>query len=807
MAIENLDFRINAAIDAGNSAKTLGELRSSLKDLRDLAAQVGPDNVDAFNKITLAAGDTNDRIKDIRENISALSGTPMERLTNSFGRLRQSIFELDFDKFRQSIIGIKDSFIALGGQAISPFKNLASAMTGLVAGTTSLTAAMRALGGAIAATGIGALVVGVGLLVSYWNDLEGAGGAIGRVFTSVSTTINSALDALKSFAQTLGLIGPSISSMQPGMTPSGQRNLTGVDKDLYEKEKRIHEDRIERIQAQRKLAKEAVDDELRLAKATIANKTDLIKREDELITKRLNQETAYLKQIETEQLRWLQDSFKYNLEYAQKEAALKEKTLKDDRDRILLDIATPRAGESKGVQAERIKRLRKEVGDLQPQINEASKANAQTTALLANLTSMQDELIKFMAGEPSFFQTGYMKYLDDITKEAAKKAAEVRTESQRITKQQQIEESERLQSQTRDAKEQQKRASEIAAAERKRKRTEAEKAADDKAKDDLAATQQLEKNKQRQLDIELEFNRSRDEIDMMYEEISQDRRFKTSEAIYDEIQKRLQWEQDAAFKRLQIEQELNDKMAANKANQFDAENLLISRSQDVFKDYGDFRKKVDEDYAYFAASHAEWTSEQIYEEIFKRYYAQIEAYDAEKQAAINKTNAIIQTAQYGAQALDGINQLVYTLDENRRIAGEMSDKEVAQRAFNRNKAFSIVNAAINTAAGVTAVLASPTNKIDPTGTLQATQIAFVIATGLAQIATITAQKFDASQYNQAPSATTTPSAPEQTVQTGQFANFGDFKPGELEDRRVYVIESDITGVQRKVQVIENRSKF
>jgi hypothetical protein len=46
-----------------------------------------------------------------------------------------------------------------------------------------------------------------------------------------------------------------------------------------------------------------------------------------------------------------------------------------------------------------------------------------------------------------------------------------------------------------------------------------------------------------------------------------------------------------------------------------------------------------------------------------------------------------------------------------------------------------------------------------------------------------------------------------TVSTGQFTGFGEFKPGELVAQRVYVVESDISGVQRKVQVIENRSKF
>jgi hypothetical protein len=71
--VENLDFKIKAAIDAGETAKTLGDLKTSLRDLRDLAAQTGPENIAQFNKITLAAGNVNDKIKDVKESVQALS--------------------------------------------------------------------------------------------------------------------------------------------------------------------------------------------------------------------------------------------------------------------------------------------------------------------------------------------------------------------------------------------------------------------------------------------------------------------------------------------------------------------------------------------------------------------------------------------------------------------------------------------------------------------------------------------------------------------------------------------------------------
>ena len=48
--VENIDFKINALIDAGKAATTLGELRTNLRQLSDLAAEVGPNNVEALIK-------------------------------------------------------------------------------------------------------------------------------------------------------------------------------------------------------------------------------------------------------------------------------------------------------------------------------------------------------------------------------------------------------------------------------------------------------------------------------------------------------------------------------------------------------------------------------------------------------------------------------------------------------------------------------------------------------------------------------------------------------------------------------------
>jgi len=688
MAIENLEFRINAAVEAGNSAKTLGDLKASLKDLRDLAAEVGPDNVEAFNNISLAAGNVNDKVKDVRESVQALSGTPMERLGNSFSRLKQSIFEMDLDKFKQSLIGIKDSFIALGGQALSPFKNLGVAMAGLVTGTTSLTAAMRALGGAIAATGIGLLVVSIGLMVAYFDELKDSGGIIGGIFTTVSDTISSATNSLKEFARWLGLIGTAQTnnSEQAKKDAENLKKYTdsklsdlekayqtekklreslrapGGDADKYrkedlEKEKKYQEDRIKILEESNKSVLSIYDAYNLSAKKVKENEERLRlakERGDKLFNIRYTIGTA-------------KDVLDY--EKAQEETKRIQKEYNDELNRSNVLLSELKAKQPfMGTSKDEIEAAKVEVEALSNQLNVLSKTPKKVPVKTAAPKATPKK------GEPGFSELDFLEKYFETEENFLKQS----------------------------------------------------------------------------VDLQEKYNKESSEIDQMYYDISMEGEIQKSENIFQEIDRRLEYQKSAAETASEIDREAAEEME-------------------------------------------QWALQ----------YASVRV-----ASNLEMTDEIIKTAQYGAQSLDGLNQLLYTLDENRMKQGEMSEKSMAQRAFNRNKSLGIVNAAINTAAGVTAVLASPTNKIDPTGTLQAIQIGFVIATGLAQIATIASQRFDANSFSSGGGNNNITAPSEQaTVDTGQFLDTGEFKAGDPRERRVYVVESDITGIQRKVQVIENRSKF
>jgi hypothetical protein len=665
--VENLDFKIKAAIDAGESAKTLGDLRASLKDLRDLAAQTGPENVAQFNKITNAAGNVNDKIKDVRESVQALSGTPMEKLGNSFSRLKSSIFEMDLDKFRQSLVGIKDSFIALGGQALTPFKSLGTAMTGLITGTTTLTGAMKALGGAIAATGIGLLVVAVGLLVAYWDDLSSAGGLVGNTFKVVSDTIGSAVNQVKEFLIQIGLIGESAPKTNKEITDARIAELEKYNKRKLDLAKAEGKSDIELLELEKSLLKEksiALDNAIKNEKGTNL----------ELIEARAEADN----QIKILDL---------NLSKARKEQGQKDKEQiqKDKEESIKLSEEEARKKEEILEKAEAQRRLISEL----------------------NLRQIQDANTKELETLDEKYEQEKFQYRDNAV-----------------------------------------------------------------ALIELEKVYQIEREK-----------------------ILESQRLKAKEITDKELQDKI----DALKAATDAEKEAQDKIQSYR----DFESEMI-------KQYNVERIDLDNMYSQIVAENASLTTEQVIAEIQKRLKGQEEANSWEKMSNEEKVNSIIETARYGAEAIDSINQLISQQDEQRVKRGEITEDQAAKRAFNRQKALGIVNAAINTAAGITAVFFSAVDPITA-----AIRIAFVAATGAAQIAKIASQKFEPKSGGSSanagggpgPGPTLPAGATQPTVQTGQFSNFSDFKPGELQEQRVYVVESDITGVQRKVRVIENRSRY
>ena len=117
MAKEDIQLKISAAVESAEAAKSLGQLRKSLMEIQSLQAEVGESSGAEFDKLSQAANaasaklaETRDRICDIQDKNRTLEGTPIERLSGSFGLLKESIMNLDFDKAKIGAEGLLNTF-------------------------------------------------------------------------------------------------------------------------------------------------------------------------------------------------------------------------------------------------------------------------------------------------------------------------------------------------------------------------------------------------------------------------------------------------------------------------------------------------------------------------------------------------------------------------------------------------------------------------------------------------------------------------------------------------------------------------
>ena len=208
MASQDIQVKIKTAIDTLDAAKGVGDLKKSLRELKGLALETGDSNSSAFQQITRAIGETNDKIGDLNAVIKSQSGEPIENLSNSFKGLKSSITSLDFKSAKQQFGILTSSANAstmglLGG--FNVLKNYRTAALSSSVATSVLSTAVKALGSAIAATGIGALVIAVVLLITNFDKLADAGGFVGDTFTALGDVINYVMDLLTRFGDWVGI--------------------------------------------------------------------------------------------------------------------------------------------------------------------------------------------------------------------------------------------------------------------------------------------------------------------------------------------------------------------------------------------------------------------------------------------------------------------------------------------------------------------------------------------------------------------------------------------------------------------------
>jgi len=191
---DDLDIKIKTTIDSVNSASSLKDLKTSLRELQGLALQVGDSNQEALNKINIAAGQARDQIGDLRDGVATLSGSPIENVASSFKSLKDKILSLD-------IGGVKQQF---GNLTTS----LGQVSKGLFSSGEAVGGVSKMFGGlktAIIATGLGALLIVVGAIIANFDNLKGSGGVLGKVFTTLGDVVSYVTGLFTKFTDAIGL--------------------------------------------------------------------------------------------------------------------------------------------------------------------------------------------------------------------------------------------------------------------------------------------------------------------------------------------------------------------------------------------------------------------------------------------------------------------------------------------------------------------------------------------------------------------------------------------------------------------------
>ena len=165
-AIVDLDIKINAA----NSANTVKDLKTNLKSLKDELNNV-PKGSEAFNKLSRAINDTEGKLGDLNDSFKTLTGSGVERASSSLGLLREGFANLDFEKVKIGLNGLRT---------------------------------------ALAATGIMLLVQGVTYLIQNFDELKESTGILGTIMRGLGTVIDAISEAFYKLTDAIGLTNSTL---------------------------------------------------------------------------------------------------------------------------------------------------------------------------------------------------------------------------------------------------------------------------------------------------------------------------------------------------------------------------------------------------------------------------------------------------------------------------------------------------------------------------------------------------------------------------------------------------------------------
>ena len=187
---KEIELKIKTTLDNAATAKSLGEIKKSLKELKSTALEVGEGGA-GFKQLTQQANELQDKLDDLKDSSKSLQGTGIEKLKSSFGLLTESFKNADFGKAK---------------------------------------IAFQGLGSAMKAVPIFLIIEGIQYLVENFDKLSKGSGLLGKALRLVGDIIKAVTDGITWLLDKLGLVNAELDKQSEKLTKNAETSKAAIEK-------------------------------------------------------------------------------------------------------------------------------------------------------------------------------------------------------------------------------------------------------------------------------------------------------------------------------------------------------------------------------------------------------------------------------------------------------------------------------------------------------------------------------------------------------------------------------------------------
>ena len=826
-SVENLDELREKVVSAGYSFSSLksaksyiDKLRASLIDLDETSTEYAErvDEIDKVqDKLNKAMKATGDRTKDAEGSYNALS-KQMSELKKAFKATND---EAEREVLAKQIVNINDQLKTMDASIGNFQRNVGNYEAAFTKGLSGIADKLQALGNplAIAKNGVNALgkamkalimnpvgafimaiVVAVKALKKGFEQSETASNSLKRAFSALQPVMNAISNVFTGFAKIVGSIAEkAIPALVNGLQKASDWMMT-----LLNKLGIVSNEKLESFRKSIEAQKEAVQ-----------VTQDLTNREIAL----------------TERKRKFQvDEAKAEMEVAElkSKAADKDKYTAKEREKFLNDaIAKERA-----INNEKLALVQEEY-DIMKKRSELTDNDAATNdALAAAEANLYNTKREYYAKEKELVaqKVAAGKELSDAEKKNAEKAEEIKKEElKKVGEIQERSELSLLSNKDRELKILEKKYNEEKALlEKYEKDTTKLTEEYEKKKQEIINSNGLDKAKEiNERAVQSLMNGTDRQLDVLKKRYEEEKKLLEANGI-DTVNLTKEYERQVAEAKAGAGEgkinEINDNSSLERdiadktiQNEFDKKEKLLQIERERLEGTKSIYEEL------YALDNLSEEQKQEYANKLKEIDADL-AENSKQMTDLKKEEAMSLLNTYG-QVAQGIGDLMGTISDiwqdsiKERVKNGKITEEQGKKEFEKSKKLQIATAIINGLAGVATAVSTAMSLGPIAGPIMAAvNSAMVIATTAAQIAKIKSTTFDSgggsvggdvsaqaaptpAAMEYVPNYSTNVTGESETVNLANAVNEGQ------KDQRVYVVESDINEVGKRVEVREKEITF